>query len=79
MEITGGGRIDYVPEAASSTFDGASSVSKSVHVYGFSYRYGKGDHQRAAQLIRESLSGTPGGGDDDDNVEVTCDLSDDLY
>jgi hypothetical protein len=75
VEITGGGRIDYIPEAASSTFDGAASSSEcgGIRVYGFSYRYGKGDHKRAAELIQESLRGT------DKVVSVSYDLSDDLY
>ena len=58
VEITGGGRIDYDP--ASST----------VSVYGFSHRYGKGDHARVAKLIEDSF-GT--------DVTVTYDLSDKLY
>jgi len=58
VEVTGGGRIDYDP--ASST----------VSVYGFSHRYGKGDHARVAKLI-EDLFGT--------DVTVTYDLSDKLY
>ncbi|KAG7356419.1 RNA pseudouridylate synthase [Nitzschia inconspicua] len=73
VEITGGGRIDYVPDAASSTFDGASSSTDAgtVCVYGFSYRYGKGDHRRAAEIIQESMG--------NDRVCVTYDLADDLY
>jgi Janus/Ocnus family (Ocnus) len=73
VEVTGGGRIDYVPEAASSTFDGASSSSDAgaVRVYGFSYRYGKGDHRRAAELIQEFMGR--------DDIAVTYDLADDLY
>jgi 23S rRNA-/tRNA-specific pseudouridylate synthase len=73
VEITGGGRIDYVPDVASSTFDGATSSRDNgiVHIYGFSYRYGKGDHERAAQLIEESMG--------KDAIAVTYDVSDDLY
>ncbi|KAL3907505.1 MAG: hypothetical protein SGARI_003507, partial [Bacillariaceae sp.] len=73
VEVTGGGRIDYVPEAAVSTFDGTASSVAKVRVYGFSYRYGKGDHQRAAEIIQESLGGTG------DSMEVSYDLSDNLY
>mmetsp|Transcript_6458 Transcript_6458/g.15464 ORF Transcript_6458/g.15464 Transcript_6458/m.15464 type:complete len:124 (+) Transcript_6458:193-564(+) len=62
VEVTGGGRIDYDP------------VSSSVSVYGFSYRYGKGDHARVAELIETSASSF--GGDD---LTVTYDLSDNLY
>lgn len=73
VDVTGGGRIDYVPDAASSTFDGAASSAETstVCVYGFSYRYGKGDHRRAAELIKESMG--------EDSIAVTYDLSDDLY
>lgn len=73
VEVTGGGRIDYVPEAASSTFDGASSSANTgtVCVYGFSYRYGKGDHRRAADIIQDSMG--------EHAISVTYDLSDDLY
>ncbi|VEU37377.1 unnamed protein product [Pseudo-nitzschia multistriata] len=59
VEVTGGGRIDY--DEALST----------VSVYGFSYRYGKGDHVRVAQLIQDSSFGG-------DNT-VSYDLSDALY
>eukprot|EP00532_Pseudo-nitzschia_australis_P005776 CAMPEP_0168172166 /NCGR_PEP_ID=MMETSP0139_2-20121125/5093_1 /TAXON_ID=44445 /ORGANISM="Pseudo-nitzschia australis, Strain 10249 10 AB" /LENGTH=808 /DNA_ID=CAMNT_0008089767 /DNA_START=396 /DNA_END=2821 /DNA_ORIENTATION=- len=59
VEITGGGRIDY------------DIASSKVSVYGFSYRYGKGDHVRAAQLIEDSPFGA-------DSV-VTYDMSDKLY
>jgi hypothetical protein len=73
VEITGGGRIDYAPRAATTEFDGTASTEKSgiVRVYGFSYRYGKGDHRRAAELIQEFLL--------NDSLNVTYDLSDDLY
>jgi 23S rRNA-/tRNA-specific pseudouridylate synthase len=60
IEITGGGRIDYDPS------------SSTVSVYGFSYRYGKGDHARVANLIEASTAF----GDD---LTVTFDLSDKLY
>eukprot|EP00536_Pseudo-nitzschia_multiseries_P006723 jgi/Psemu1/15935/gm1.15935_g len=59
VDVTGGGRIDF------------DVVGSKASVYGFSYRYGKGDHVRAAQLIRDS----PLGG----SMLVTCDLSDALY
>ena len=60
IQITGGGRIDYDPS------------SSTVSVYGFSYRYGKGDHARVANLIEASAAF----GDD---LTVTFDLSDKLY
>jgi hypothetical protein len=59
VEVTGGGRID---------FDHSSST---VSVYGFSYRYGKGDHARVANLIQTSDVGA--------DLTVTYDLSDNLY
>jgi hypothetical protein len=73
VEIIGGGRIDYVPNAASSTFDGATSSGDcgTVHVYGFSYRYGKGDHRLAAKLIEESMG--------IEALTVSYDVSDNLY
>lgn len=65
VEITGGGRIDYVPALSSSP--------SRAHVYGFSYRYGKGDHARAAAFISSeySRSGT--------KISVTYDDSESLY
>ena len=59
VEVTGGGRIDYNPSTST------------VSVYGFSYRYGKGDHQKAADLIENSEIGA--------NLKVSFDLSDNLY
>jgi 23S rRNA-/tRNA-specific pseudouridylate synthase len=47
VTVTGGGRIDFNPS------------SNRAHVYGFSFGFGKGDHQRAAALISEAgYSGT---------------------
>jgi 23S rRNA-/tRNA-specific pseudouridylate synthase len=59
IDVTGGGRIDYNPS------------SSTVRVYGFSYRYGKGDHARVANLIETSAFGA--------DLTVTFDLSDKLY
>eukprot|EP00535_Pseudo-nitzschia_heimii_P005919 CAMPEP_0197178242 /NCGR_PEP_ID=MMETSP1423-20130617/3585_1 /TAXON_ID=476441 /ORGANISM="Pseudo-nitzschia heimii, Strain UNC1101" /LENGTH=916 /DNA_ID=CAMNT_0042627949 /DNA_START=168 /DNA_END=2918 /DNA_ORIENTATION=- len=59
VDVTGGGRIDYDPAASAA------------NVYGFSYRYGKGDHERVASLIEGSDMGA--------DLVVTYDLSDDLY
>jgi len=59
VDVTGGGRIDYNPSAST------------VSVYGFSYRYGKGDHERVANLIETSNLGA--------DLKVTFDLSDNLY
>ena len=55
--VTGGGRIDYKP------------VAKTVVVYGFSYGFGKGDHAKAAQLIREHMI----------EIDVSHDNSEGLY
>ena len=59
VEVTGGGRIDYNPSRST------------VNIYGFSYRYGKGDHARVANLIENSNVGT--------DLTVSFDLSDNLY
>lgn len=59
VDVTGGGRIDYNPSMST------------VSVYGFSYRYGKGDHERVANLIETSKLGS--------DLKVTFDLSDNLY
>jgi 23S rRNA-/tRNA-specific pseudouridylate synthase len=73
VEITGGGRIDFVPDPALSKLDGATSSLDFgiVHVYGFSYRYGKCDHQRAAELIKRSIG--------EHAIVVTYDLTEGLY
>jgi 23S rRNA-/tRNA-specific pseudouridylate synthase len=68
VDITGGGRIDYVPSAS------PSQCASTAHVYGFSYRYGKGDHARAAALI-EAQYGQRGW----NNIRVSYDESDSLY
>jgi Janus/Ocnus family (Ocnus) len=65
IEVKGGGRIDYLPSSS-------SSVSK-AHVYGFSYRYGKGDHARTVALIQAHF------GSCDCNISVTYDDSESLY
>ena len=59
IEVTGGGRIDYNPSKST------------VNVYGFSYRYGKADHARVANLIENSALGG--------KLDVTYDLSDNMY
>jgi Janus/Ocnus family (Ocnus) len=53
--VTGGGRIYYRPDENCAT------------VYGFSYAFGRGDHRRAAELIRRT------------GVYATVDSSPDLY
>ena len=55
--IMGGGRIDYV------------KVMNHAHVYGFSYGFGKGDHEFVSLLI-EKYS---------DNISSSFDNSDLLY
>ena len=54
--VTGGGRIDYVAPHA--------------HVFGFSYGFGKGDHEAVAQIIE---------GQSDDEIYATFDNADGLY
>ena len=56
VEVTGGGRIRYDAETQSAV------------VYGYSHRYGKGDHVRAAKLIHDNTE-----------IRATYNLSDDLY
>ncbi|KAL7578814.1 hypothetical protein ACA910_016035 [Epithemia clementina (nom. ined.)] len=56
VDITGGGRIDY------------SVDQNKCIVYGFSYAFGKGDHEFAANLIRQHTG-----------IEATFDNSDALY
>jgi hypothetical protein len=58
VDITGGGRIDYDLEEGRAV------------VCGFSYGFGKGDHQRAASLITEWTLG---------EIVATYDNSDGLY
>jgi 23S rRNA-/tRNA-specific pseudouridylate synthase len=57
-EVTGGGRIDYRPD------------EKHAVVYGFSYGFGKGDHAKAASLIREWSKG---------KIDATFDNANGLY
>ena len=54
--VMGGGRIDYVAPHA--------------HVFGFSYGFGKGDHEAVAQIIE---------GQSDDEIYATFDNADGLY
>ena len=54
--VTGGGRIDYVAPHA--------------HVYGFSYGFGKGDHELVAKIIEE---------ESEEETYATFDNSDGLY
>ncbi len=56
--VTGGGRIEYKPE------------TQEACVYGFSYGFGKGDHEKAASIISEWSNGS---------IKVTYDNSDSLY
>eukprot|EP00977_Amphora_coffeiformis_P014404 scaffold4017_cov180-Amphora_coffeaeformis.AAC.4 len=58
VKITGGGRIDYSPDEGRCV------------VYGFSYGFGKGDHELAAQIIREDSEGL---------IQATADNTDGLY
>ena len=58
IEVTGGGRIDYNDE------------TKVACVYGFSYGFGKGDHEKAASIIREWSNGS---------ITATYDNSDTIY
>ena len=51
--IVGGGRIDYDPE------------ERHAHVYGFSYGFGKGDHELASHLIEKHSSSTASYDDSD--------------
>lgn len=56
--VTGGGRIDYIE---------ADDISH-AHVYGFSYGFGKGDHELVASLIEANTG-----------IVATFDSSDGLY
>jgi hypothetical protein len=56
--VTGGGRIEYKPE------------TQEACVYGFSYGFGKGDHEKAASIISEWSNGS---------IKATYDNSDSLY
>jgi len=62
VTVVGGGRINFQSSSSSSHQGGLHA-----HVYGFSYGFGKGDHQRVASLIAEA------------GYSVTYDNSDDLY
>lgn len=62
-EITGGGRIDYRLASGSMTRNKAA-------VYGFSYGFGKGDHEKVAKLISEWSRG---------KIDATFDNTDGLY
>ena len=41
-KVMGGGRIDYVKEKV-----------KHAHVFGFSYGFGKGDHEKVSEIIEQ--------------------------
>ena len=58
LKVTGGGRIDYSPKEGRCV------------VYGFSYGFNKGDHELAAQIIREDSEGL---------IQATFDNTDGLY
>ena len=58
VETTGGGRIDYDPE-----------LQRAI-VYGFSYGFGKGDHEKAADLINKHSN---------DQIFATFDNREGLY
>jgi len=57
-KVTGGGRIDFDPQ-----------TNRAI-VYGFSYGFGRGDHERAASMIRNWSQ---------DAIEAIVDASPDLY
>jgi hypothetical protein len=57
VKVTGGGRIDYVE-------------GRQAHVYGFSYGFGRGDHERVVSLIDEFSQG---------EIVATFDASRNLY
>jgi Janus/Ocnus family (Ocnus) len=63
--VTGGGRIDY-----RVTEPGEKTAAGTALVYGFSYGFGKGDHEKAASIISEWSDG---------RVVATVDNSPDLY
>lgn len=48
VDITGGGRIDYNPSTG-----GGNTMNPRCIVYGFSYAFGKGNHEQTAALIRQ--------------------------
>jgi len=56
--VTGGGRIEYNAE------------TEEACVFGFSYGFGKGDHERAASIISEWSNGS---------IKATYDNSDSIY
>eukprot|EP00571_Detonula_confervacea_P002182 CAMPEP_0172326848 /NCGR_PEP_ID=MMETSP1058-20130122/57755_1 /TAXON_ID=83371 /ORGANISM="Detonula confervacea, Strain CCMP 353" /LENGTH=829 /DNA_ID=CAMNT_0013043737 /DNA_START=140 /DNA_END=2629 /DNA_ORIENTATION=- len=56
--VMGGGRIDFVKD---------ETVSH-AHVFGFSYGFGKGDHEKVAAIIEKNT-----------NISATFDSSDGLY
>lgn len=58
VKVTGGGRIDFRPDEGKAV------------VYGFSYGFGRGDHARAATVIKEWSNGS---------ISATCDHSTELY
>jgi len=57
VTVTGGGRIDYTED------------HQLVAIYGFSYAFGKGDHERAAALVRSH----------DSSLRVNVDNRDGIY
>ena len=56
--VMGGGRIDFLE----------NDEVAHAHVFGFSYGFGKGDHEKVAQLIEENT-----------DIIATFDMSDGLY
>lgn len=75
VTVTGGGRIEYnVSDDSAHQYSGVNDedcrVSGRALVYGFSYGFGKGDHEMAAALIADWSKGY---------IVATVDNSPDLY
>jgi hypothetical protein len=49
--VTGGGRIDY------RVMEPGEKTAGTALIYGFSYGFGKGDHEKAASIISEWSDG----------------------
>jgi Janus/Ocnus family (Ocnus) len=68
VTVTGGGRIDYNHSVQQT--DGSAAEMGRAKVYGFSYGFGKGDHEKAATVISNWSQG---------NIVATVDNSPGLY
>ena len=64
VHVTGGGRIDYVPETST------------VKVYGFSYQFGRGDHAKVASLVEHYWKDSRSSAS---SIRVLVDTSTSLY